>query len=210
MAYYFTSFPQTQYSQTGTGSFKKTITDITVRIKLRDIIKENIYSYYTVDITDEDTLEILAEKYYGDSEYHWVVAIANDIVDPQYDWPLNYLSFQNYINKKYGSVANAESQIHHYEKVISRRDSITGTITETVIEIQKADYDLLPSNSYEALNLDGGSTVEETITKRAITAMQFETDTNNAKRVKRLIKEEYLPVILEEFNNIMEDLNGSR
>lgn len=199
MAYYFNYFPKTQYSPDSSSNNKKTITDITYRLKIRDIIKRNIYSYYTVDISDEDTLEILAHKYYGSSEYHWIVALANDIIDPQYEWPLNYNSFLNYINDKYGSKENAELQVHHYEKVITRKDQTTGTIDEIIIEIQQVDYALLSSSSYEALTLSDGNTIEETITKRTVSAMQYETDLNNAKRVKKLIKRQYLPQILDEF-----------
>lgn len=205
MAYYFNYFPKTQYNPTNSPSNRKTITNLLFRLKLRDIIKNNIYSYYTVDVSDEDTLEILAHKYYGSSEYHWIIALANDIIDPQYDWPLNYTAFLNYINDKYGSRENAELQVHHYEKVIIRKDQGTGTIDETVVEIQKIDYDALASSSYEALTLSDDSTIEETITKRAVSAFDYETQLNNNKRSKKLIKSQYLPQILDEFTKIVSE-----
>lgn len=204
MAFYFNYFPKTQYNPYGNNN-KKTITDITFRLKFRDVIKRNIYSYYNAEVSDDDTIEILAHKYYGSSEYHWIIALINDIIDPQYDWPLNYTSFLKFINKKYGSIANAETQIHHYEKVVTRKDQETGTIDETIIEIQQVNYNALPATSYEALTLSDGSTIEETITKRAITAMQYETELNNAKRNIKLIKKMYLPKVLEEFTRIINE-----
>ena len=204
MAYYFNYFPKTQYNPYGNSNNKKTITDITFRLKLRDLIKKNTYSYYTVDISDEDTLEILAHKYYGSSEYHWIVALINDIIDPQYDWPLNYAAFSNYINNKYGSRENAELQIHHYEKTINRKDITTGTVTQTVLEYENySDMVAGSPDVYSKLILSDGSVIEQTIDMVSVSAFEYETKLNNNKRVKKLIKKEYLPQILDEFSKMV-------
>ena len=41
-----------------------------------------------------DTPEIIASKYYGDPEKHWIVLLANDIINPFFDFPLNYQEFE--------------------------------------------------------------------------------------------------------------------
>lgn len=200
MGKYFDEFPTLSYNPSGSPSKARTIfTDVTFRLKIRDKVKANIFSYYVVDVSDDDTMEILAEKYYGDSEYHWIIALANDIIDPQYDWPLPYRTYVNYINAKYGSAAAAELQIHHYEKVISRYHQSTRTTDENVFEIQETEYNALPGTAFRQFDLSDGSTVEETITKRAISASQYEFDLNNKKKQVKIIKREYLSQILEEF-----------
>lgn len=204
MSKYFDQFPTIQYNASGEPYKNRVnITDVTFRLKFREKVKNNIYSYYVVDVSDDDTLEILAEKYYGNPEYHWVIAMANDIVDPQYDWPLPYRAYVNYINNKYGSAANSELQIHHYEKVISRYHQGTRTTDETVIEIQESTYNDLPETAFRQFDLSDGSTVEETITKRAITAAQYEYDLNNKKKQQKIIKKEYLGQILDEFKDFL-------
>ena len=35
---------------------------------------------------DSDTPEIIADKYYGNVEYHWVVLLFNNIIDPQFEY----------------------------------------------------------------------------------------------------------------------------
>lgn len=57
-----------------------------------------------------------------------MILYANDIYDPQYDWPMNQDAFEKYIIGKYGSTANAKSQIHHYEKVIARQAGNSETV----------------------------------------------------------------------------------
>lgn len=38
--------------------------------------------YYKVDASTVDRLDIIANKVYNNSNYWWVIAIANDIIDP--------------------------------------------------------------------------------------------------------------------------------
>lgn len=202
MSIYFNQFPKLNYNMEGTPYKNRTVlTDITFRLKIREKVKENLFSYYTVDISDDDTIEILAAKYYGDSEYHWIIALANDIVDPQYDWPLNYRSYVNYINNKYGSAANADLTVHHYEKVIKRYNQYSRTTDEIIIEIQEDAYNAMPAYSFRQFNLADGVTVEETITRRVVTASEWEYDRNNKKKQLKIIKKDYLPNILSEFEN---------
>jgi hypothetical protein len=40
------------------------------------------------------------------------------MIDPQFDWPLSDETFKKYIINKYGSIANAQTTYHHYEKVV--------------------------------------------------------------------------------------------
>lgn len=39
-------------------------------------------TYYTVDIRTENRLDIIASEKYGFSTYWWVIALANNIIDP--------------------------------------------------------------------------------------------------------------------------------
>lgn len=204
MSKYFDFFPTVQYNPAGTPYKNRTVlTDITFRFKLRDKVKSNIFSYYTVSVSDDDTMEILAAKYYGNSEYHWVIAIANDIIDPQYDWPMSYRTYVKYIAAKYGSAAQAELTVHHYEKVITRFNQRTRVTEELIMEVQKPTYDDLPETAFRQFDLEDGTTIEETIIKRTISASQFEFDQNNKKKQMRIIKKEYLPEILDEFREMM-------
>jgi hypothetical protein len=83
------------------------------------------------DIEENDTPEIVAEKVYGDAGGAWLVLMTNNILDPQFDWPLDYTSFNQFIEVKYGSIETALITPHHFEKVIIRRNNRTNTESVT-------------------------------------------------------------------------------
>ena len=190
------------------------VTDITFRFGFIKEILNNISAYYLYPIKDSETPEILAEYVYNDPEAYWIILYANDIYDPQYDWPLNYNNFQNYIIGKYGSLAAAQTGIHHYEKVITRTESLSGIVTEKRIIV---NYDKLTDNalnvpydyyvglpagqSVETINMNG-QTVTEVISRSAITNYDYEDEENEKKRIIKIIKPEYYQQIMLEFNNM--------
>ena len=38
--------------------------------------------YHIVQTEEENRLDIISKKYYGDAQYFWVIALANDLIDP--------------------------------------------------------------------------------------------------------------------------------
>jgi hypothetical protein len=88
------------------------VTDITRNIRFRKEILSSITAYEEYDIVDGETPEIVAEKIYGDAQYHWIIMLANDMYDYRSDFPLTQLQLEKYVEDKYGDAAD---QIHHYE-----------------------------------------------------------------------------------------------
>ena len=122
---FFQNFPTFPYDIEGTRPNKyRLATDIFCRVKMLDSIKNQTLVYYYYDIQEGDTPEIIAGKYYDNPNRHWIVLLANDIIDPIYDWPLTYQNFINYVKGKYGSIENAQTTVHHYEKIITKIDSV--------------------------------------------------------------------------------------
>ena len=66
-------------------------------------------------IVDGETPEILAHKFYGDSELHWIILYGNgsNFLNPYYDWPITNFDLNKFVDKKYGT-ANINAT-HHYE-----------------------------------------------------------------------------------------------
>ena len=105
---FFDLFPKINYDPQNrkVGQTYENVTNIFFRIAyLRDILN-NASSYYVYEIQDMDTPERIAENIYGDASANWMVIYANNILDPQWDWPLNYHSFMHYVSDKYRSRAN--------------------------------------------------------------------------------------------------------
>lgn len=128
---FFGKFPKLKYDINHTQyPVYENVTDIFFRIGYLKDILNNIAAYQTYEVQDGETPDVLAAKFYGDAGAGWMILYANKIYDPQFDWPLSYRQFDNYIKGKYGSIQNAKNQIHHYEKIIVRTNSETKTTTE--------------------------------------------------------------------------------
>ena len=98
MSKYFSRFPKIKYDD----------------IEIRDITRRNnfveknlsdpfIFLPYTVK--EGEKPEDIAQLYYGSVGYTWLVLMANNIIDPYYDWPLDEKDFNEYIIKKYEAVS---------------------------------------------------------------------------------------------------------
>lgn len=195
-----------------------TVTDLTFRLGfIRDVLS-GIDNYYMYTITDGDTPEILADKVYGTPEAHWIILYANNIVDPQYDWPLDYRSFNNYIVSKYGSIENAKTNIHHYEKIITKTNSTYNVTTVDVIEINKENLaNSAPSQTFDYYDgmsefeqnvYDvGNSSITEEITRRAVSFYDYEDELNESKRQIKIIRSEYYQQLTREFRNLTNTTN---
>lgn len=110
---YFSKFPKMQYTMDNGKTFQ-IATDILVRAGFIDSVIGNQVFYEEIDVPEGDTPEILADKVYGNSLYHWVILLANNIVDPVLDWPMTQNQLANYVEQKY---SNGLYGTHHYEDV---------------------------------------------------------------------------------------------
>ena len=221
MGKYLDYFPKVSFDISGKKpSEYQTATNIFFRLQVIREVLENVSAYYEHTIGEGDTPEILAEKVYNDTQAHWIILYANNMVDPQYDWPLDYKSFDNYIVNKYGSIATAKTQIHHYEKVIRREESLTGLITETRFQINFQqitqnepdvpydNYSELPETLVETINMGPGRTVIQVTGKNAVSFYDWEVEENDKKRLIKIIKPEYYSQILNEFNELTKFVNA--
>lgn len=86
---YFKEFPQFLYDFKYKDRDTRTsiVTDITRNIRFRRDLLENVSLYDEYDIVDGETPEIIAEKIYGNPEYHWIIMLANGRYDYLTDFP---------------------------------------------------------------------------------------------------------------------------
>lgn len=193
-------------------------TDIFFRTKFREIIKNENIAYYLYTIPDGETPDILARKYYGSPTDYWIIFYANDIINPFYDWPLEYKDFQRFIIEKYGSIASAQTTIHHYEKLVTTTDSRTGETVTRRYEIDQDDArtnigETLPLDDFTSLAVDSypnvsgnfsdGSSVEIVISRNSVTNYDWELDNNEKKREIKVIRKDYYGSIIREMENYL-------
>lgn len=138
------------------------------RAKIIENIKKNTTYFTFYMIQDGETPDSLAYNLYNDSELYWIIMLTNNIINPQFDWPLTTYELDNFINKKYG-IENSFA-VHHYETVDG--DVLgAGLIVDSFYEGQK----------------------------RAVTNTEYEIRINESKRGIKIIKQEYVNIVVEQF-----------
>ena len=174
---YFSQFPKLVYDIKGNNTYK-VVPDIFRRIKVKNRIKNNVPLLDKYSVKDGETPEGLAYKVYGNSNYHWIILLLNDIQNIYYDWPLSSVAFNNYVNDKYDD----PGAIHHWEKVQSSGRQI-GDGPE--------DY----SHMIECNSTDTGA--------GAVTNFEYEMRIQNKKRLIKLLDTKYLGTFVEEFKSLI-------
>jgi hypothetical protein len=216
MAKFFNYFPKTFYTSDNTSSGIDTVTNIIARFGFEKKLKENSSAFYKYTIKDSDTPEIIAAKFYDHVERHWIVLLFNDIIDPQYDWPLDSRTLIQYVNTKYSanqyadtantsvtgiSWAQNTSHVKSYFKNITRTSS-DGTDIVEKITVDANTYANIAATS-TSYTLNNSSSITETISKTTQTYYDYEVELNESKREIRLLKSDFVPEVEKEFKRVI-------
>ena len=171
---YFSKFPLYVYDAYGDGQ-ETIVTNLLKRVALRSKVASETMLFDTYDVREGDSPESIADKLYGDPEYHWVILMLNNITDRYHDWPLSTPQFLEYVNEKYDN----PSGIHHYE--------ISQSSGDTTIKI------------------DIGTDNTDYPTASIITNAEYEEELQNNKRKIRLLDPAYLDRFVSEYEILMKE-----
>jgi hypothetical protein len=195
---YFDSLPKIIKTDANRNSV--IMTNLMARCSIIPAFLQNPTIYYSYDIQDGDTPETIAYKYYGDSYRYWIILFTNQIVDPQWDWPLDSNEFASYIADKYKDF-NPYAHIHHYEKIITKYDISTQTTTIQTITIDETSYNSLNSSS-TTYSLPTGS-VSYNVSKSAVNYYDYENTLNESKRNIKILNSSYVDEVEKQFKTLM-------
>ena len=195
---YFDTLPKIiQFDNEGIG---RIFTNLLARASVIPELLKSPVIYYNYDIQDGDTPEIIAHKYYGDPYRYWILLLANEILDPQWEWPMSGQVFQNYITTKYTDF-NAYSTIHHYEKTLTQFDFGTNTTTTNTVEIDEDTYISLEETT-KTFSLPTGD-VSITVSKSAVNYYDYEEKLNESKRNINILNSNYVNQLETELQKLM-------
>lgn len=105
---YFEKLPLIYYTLDNRTT--QVVRDITVRTKVADLIKDSAYLYEQYSVKDGERPEHLAARFYNNPLLHWIILIANEIIDPYEDWPMSDYDLSQWVKTNMDP-----NQIHHYE-----------------------------------------------------------------------------------------------
>ena len=205
---YFNTLPTILY--TGIDGVQRVATNIVTRSNIVNSLQNNPLLYYTYDVQDSDTPEIVASKYYNDPYKYWIIFYINNMFDARWDWPLNNANFDAYINDKYSAQAAANNQtvtaytqstISEYQLTITTTDFSTQNTTVDVYTIDANTYANTVSTSvtYPV----GNSYVSVVKTPSEFSIYDSEVQANEAKRTIKLVNVQYVGAVEQQFIQLM-------
>jgi|TARA_B100001079_G_scaffold69670_1_gene59444 hypothetical protein len=200
MSEYFKNMPALYYRfDTGTNHagkkidiiHQKLVTDISLRHRLKQSIKSAIYTKQLYNIPEGERADTLSLRYYGGFEYVWLIFLANNILDPIFDWPLSQDELIKHIICKYGSLDAANSGVHHYEEILQKLVPASKgqeRIEERFYEVDATRYQIVAAQG------DG--------MERTVSDYEYEVLRNDSKKTIALIDNSWVEQILETARNM--------
>lgn len=181
----------------GSGQYK-VVTDIFKRVRATIEARQDKTIYYNYTVTDRETPETIAYKYYGYARYHWVVLLMNEIRSPQWCWPLEASSFEKYISEKYGSVETALTTHSHYEtkEIVAPLTAHGYTKGDVILRAG------LPANANFSYSYAGGDFGTSSSYKEVFMYGKEEAE-NESKRNIVLLRRNLLPNFVDEFEKLI-------
>lgn len=216
---YFDYFPQILYTLDNPANNKFTqVVDIFCRVRMLDSIINNISAYFTYAVKDSDTPEIISAKYYNDPNKHWIILFTNRVLDPYFQWPLAQDEFNQYLISKYGSVANSQNVIDHFEKrtnvTITQNYQVTTNVYISVIGTDTLSVDgvsafpniavpVIQLTTNSVVSFSDGSQVDTSSQLAAVDAYTNAVKNNDNLRNIKLVKANYVTQIEAELQQLL-------
>jgi hypothetical protein len=169
-----------------------TVKNLFKRAKLRTDTINVITAFDYYQIEDNQRPDVIAQKLYGDAELDWVILITNNITNIREEWPLSNQNLYNHMIEKY-ETENALSSIHHYETT-EVKDEYNRLVVPSGLQVD-SNYSITYSKLDNAL-----VTVSPV---KSVTNYEYEINENEKKRKIRVLKPQYLSVVITDMRNIM-------
>ena len=148
--------------------------------------------YKKYSVKDGERIETIAQEYYGDAFYDWVIILTNNFINPQFAFPVDSETLKKGVEYKYGEL-EAYSGIHHY---------VTSEVkTGDLIALQEGL--IVDQNFYSSpfTYWDGSQTVTvpgNTVSS-SVTNYEHELNENEKRREIFILKSTYFRRFVEEF-----------
>jgi len=104
---YFSQIPNVSYDTKPTSyPFSESDRIIVKNFFRRYELNSDVFGYatfYTKYAVNQGVrIETIADRYYGKPTYDWVIILTNNLINPQFSWPLNDYTIRKVAENKYG------------------------------------------------------------------------------------------------------------
>lgn len=167
---------------------------------IREDIFENLAFFTKYQIKGDDRPDNVAWEIYQESGLDWLVLTCNNIINVQSEWPMSQENFERFLLDKY-ETHEALNNTHHYETI---------EVKDTLGSIILKEGNWVDSNfslTYYDNILEKQITADPT--NKPITNYDYEIKIEDEKRNIFLLKPQYLNIIYDDMDEIMEYKKGS-
>ena len=203
---YFSLLPNLQYD-TKPISYPFSESDFTIvkNFFKRSKIDPNIFGYATFydkyAVNEGVKIETIAEKYYGNPFYDWVIILTNNLINPKFDVPQNEWTLRKMIEHKYGEV-DAHSGIHHYETIETKSGQIIDGLQVLALEGGLVVDEKFYESPFTYWDGTQQVTVNGNTISKPVTNYEYETEENEKKRDIYILRKSYFGRFVEEFKKM--------
>jgi hypothetical protein len=204
MSNYFRQVPEFEYvsrlPDAKIGDYIK-VKNLFKKGEIRKDIFQNLAFFEKYKIIGDDRPDNIAFEVYEDSKLDWIVLLSNNVLNIQSEWPLPQTDFDRFVLDKYGDYDTLYNGIHHYETEEVKNSQGVTTVPAG----------LQVDSSYSVSYYD--FFIEQQITTGNIsvpvTNYEYEEKIDNNKRNIFLLKKDYVGIVLNDIEEIMEYKEGS-
>ena len=168
------------------------------RVKLSDEIFGELTYFNKYTIKNQERPDSVAYNAYKDSNLDWLVMLSNNIINLQTEWPLDQISYNNYLLNKYGSYENMYG-VHHYE-TIEVLDTNKNVILPKGLEVPQ-DFSITYFDN-------GVERVASNVTGE-VSNLVYEDKIQENKTNIYLLRPDYISLIINEIGQLMPYKEGS-
>ena len=156
------------------------------RYKVNENVFSNAVYFNKYAIRDGERPDSLAQRFYGNQFYDWVILITNNMVNAQYDWPMQNYELYKVLEQEFD---DPYGQINHYEIKEAIGHYAAG------LHVDKTFYD-----GTHKLNIDGVVTLKNgnEIASPITVAEHYQVE-NEKKREIFLLKQNYVQSFVDDF-----------
>ena len=167
----------------------------------RYVINADVYGYATYynkyAVKEGAKIEDIAEGYYGDVKYDWVIILTNNFINPLFSFPLDSHTLRKIAEEKYGD--DTYSGVHHYETIETKSGQSVGTKPVIVLQgglrVDKTFYD----SPFTYWNGIQNITVAGNTVSKPILNYDHEVIENEKNREIYILRKKYFFKFIEEF-----------
>lgn len=158
-------------------------------------INPDVFSYAVFfkkySILEGEKIYQVAQKAYDDPFLDWIIILTNNLINPQFDWPLSEYDLRKHCEKNY---EDPYGTIKHYKTLKVLKSDGTPIIKEGLI-VDQVFY----NSTYKYWDVNQIKNIAGENIATPVTIFEFEQDKNEKKREIFLLKPSYLSSFIDDF-----------